>query len=554
MVTKQGASPFDKENAMGHYIDQGNFSFAQAVHDEIYVDKSPLIEHLNRMINTRRKFLCVTRPRRFGKSLAAQMLCAYYDRSCDSRPLFKELKIARDETFERYLNKFPVISLDVHEERSRVHDGMEFVPWLQNRILHELAERWPDCLADCKTVPDALASINEKTNAQFVITLDEWHSIYRTDEENPKAQEAWIEFLRALFKGQSADKYIALAYMTGVLPIRNYASESPLSNFDEYTIFTSYPLESCFGFTLDEVQALCSQYKMDFGEMKRWYDGYRIRGFATENGETVEKVMHICNPNSVVRAIMRREFECYWNDTGSLDPVRRFVQMDIEGTKSALVQMLSGGTCHFRQVPFNNTFNDAQTYDSVMTRLTHLGYIRYDKITREGTIPNEEIREAIYDIASAARWNGVLRSIEASEKFIDAIVHGNSNAVADILDKIHCDLASILTFNNENTLACVVMYACYTARQDFFVFRELPSGVGFVDIALIPLPSRNLPAVLVELKWDKNADTAIEQIHNRKYTSAFDNYNGEIVLAGINYNKDSQNKMHECKIERMMKE
>ena len=430
---------------------------------------------------------------------------------------------------------------------------MDFVPMLQERIGADLRACWPDETAGATTIQQMMAQINEKTGTQFIISLDEWHSIYRMDEDNEKAQETWIEFLRALFKGPAAKRYIALAYMTGVLPIRHYASESPLNNFHEYNVFDTHPFEPFFGFTQNEVMALCQRYSIDCNEMKRWYDGYIINGYIEKDGQYFDIDEHICNPNSVMKAIARRKFKCYWNDTGALEPIRRYVQLNIEGTKDALVRMLAGETCEYRAVPFNNTFNDLKTYDSVMTILTHLGYINYHQKTGRGTIPNEEIREAIYDIASASRWDGVLRSIEASEKFIDHLIHGDEVGVAAILDKIHCELASILTFNDENTLACVVMYACYTARRDFFVFRELPSGVGFVDIALIPLPSRGLPAVLVELKWDKTADTAIQQIYNRKYTSAFDDYEGEIVLVGVNYNKESKDKMHECKIERVVK-
>ena len=538
---------------MGLYIDQGNYSFAQAVRDEIYVDKSALISYLNRMLCTRRKFVCVTRPRRFGKSLAAQMLCAYYDRSCDSRPLFEQLAIAKDETFETHLNKYPVISFDVHEERSRVSDGMAFVPWLQNRILCELAEKWPDCMTDCTTVPEALAKINAKTGIQFVVSLDEWHSIYRMDEGNVKAQEAWIEFLRALFKGQGADRYIALAYMTGVLPIRNYASESPLSNFYEYNIFDTTPLETCYGFTEDEVWTLCKTWKRNFNEMRRWYDGYRFEtNIACEDGDR-NVVKHIYNPNSVVRSILSRKYLCYWNDTGSLEPVIDYIKLDIFGLRQAIVLLVSGQPCAYRQIFFGQAFNNTTSFDSVMTMLTHLGYLTYDTSTGMGRIPNEEIREAMYLAAEDCRWHEVMKSVHASMQFIDALIHGDEAAVAGILDKIHCELASILTFNNENTLACVVMYACYTARKDYFVFRELPSGVGFVDIALVPLPDRGLPAVLVELKWNKDADTAIKQIHDRKYPSAFESYQGDIVLVGVNYDKNSTDKMHTCKIERVVK-
>ncbi|MBQ4358876.1 MAG: AAA family ATPase [Proteobacteria bacterium] len=538
---------------MGLYIDQGNFSFEQAMNDVIYVDKSALLGHLNRMVNTRRKFVCVTRPRRFGKSLAAQMLCAYYDRSCDSRSLFEGLSIARDETFERYLNKFPVISLDVHEERSRINNGMDFVPWLQERVLSEIRELWGDIIQPGDTLPLALARINDKTGTQFVICLDEWHSIYRMDAGNEKAQEAWIEFLRAMFKGLGADRYIALAYMTGVLPIRNYASESPLSNFYEYNIFDTSPLETCYGFTLEEGELLCQQYDMNFSEMKRWYDGYCFEVNQLENGKRVFRKIPILNPNSVIRSILSGKFQCYWNDTGSLEPVIDYIKLDVCGLRQAIVLLVSGQPCAYRQIFFGQAFNNTTSFDSVMTMLTHLGYLTYDTSTGMGRIPNEEIREAMYLAAEDRHWDEVRRSVDESLRFVDYLVNGYEEGVVDILDRIHRELASILTFNNENTLACVVMYACYTARKDFFVFRELPSGVGFVDIALIPLPNRGLPAILVELKWNKDAETAMKQIYDRKYPSAFERYDGEIVLAAVNYDKDSKDKMHTCKIERVVK-
>ena len=538
---------------MGLYIDQGNFSFEQAMNDVIYVDKSALLGHLNRMVNTRRKFVCVTRPRRFGKSLAAQMLCAYYDRSCDSRSLFEGLSIARDETFERYLNKFPVISLDVHEERSRINNGMDFVPWLQERVLSEIRELWGDIIQPGDTLPLALARINDKTGTQFVICLDEWHSIYRMDAGNEKAQEAWIEFLRAMFKGLGADRYIALAYMTGVLPIRNYASESPLSNFDEYNIFDTYPLEAFYGFTLDEVKNLCFCHKMNYDEMKRWYDGYVLKTFKETDNAFVAQDIHICNPNSVIRSILSGKYQCYWNDTGSLEPVIDYIKLDVCGLRQAIVLLVSGQPCAYRQIFFGQAFNNTTSFDSVMTMLTHLGYLTYDMSTGMGRIPNEEIREAMYLAAEDRHWDEVRRSVDESLRFVDYLVNDYEEGVVDILDRIHRELASILTFNNENTLACVVMYACYTARKDFFVFRELPSGVGFVDIALIPLPNRGLPAILVELKWNKDAETAMKQIYDRKYPSAFEHYDGEIVLAAVNYDKDSKDKMHTCKIERVVK-
>lgn len=538
---------------MGLYIDQGNELFRQTVVDEIYVDKTRLLADLNRMINTARRFVCVTRPRRFGKSIAAQMLCAYYDRSSHSRDLFESLDIGHDATFETHLNKYAVLSFDVQEQRSRVERGIDFVPYLQKRIGAEMRKIWPSATSDCTTIQEMMASIREVTGLQFVICLDEWHAIYRMDEDDDEAQKMWIDFLRAIVKGTNAKNYIALAYMTGVLPIRNYASESPLNNFYEYNVFDSSPFETYYGFTEDEVRNLCSKYDMNFEMMKHWYDGYEYEQTFFENSRRFNRTISIYNPNSVIRSIFSGKYSCYWNDTGSLEPVERYIQLDIEGVRSSIVRMIAGEWCEFEQVFFNKTFNNLTSFSAVMTMLAHLGYITYDSKLGRGRIPNEEIRKAMALAAQSCRWDEVSKSIFHSKRFIDAIIAGNAPQVAETLSHIHSDIASILTYNDENALACTVMYACYTARKDYFIFRELPSGVGFVDIALIPLPHRGLPAILIELKWNKDADAAITQIHHRRYTSAFDGFEGDIIIVGVSYDKNSADKMHNCKIERIVK-
>ena len=297
---------------MGLYIDRSNSGFKSALSGTIqYVDKSGLIAHLNANIDSEQRFLCITRPRRFGKTLAAQMIAPYYNRACNSRDLFANLDIARDPSYETHLNRYPVIFFDVQEQRSNVTRGDDFVAYLQEKIGFELKKLWPNETQNCHTIQEMLAQIHEHTQTKFVIILDEWHAIYRMDQDNEHAILMWIDFLRSLFKGPYANDYIALAYMTGVLPIRRFTSESPLNNFYEYTVFNTYPIGQFYGFTENEVKSLCKKYEMNYDEMKRWYDGYLYQD------------QYMYNPNSVVKAIAFRNIIGYWNETKKATPRRR---------------------------------------------------------------------------------------------------------------------------------------------------------------------------------------------------------------------------------------
>ena len=362
---------------MGLYIDRSNSGFKSALSGTIqYVDKSGLIAHLNANIDSEQRFLCITRPRRFGKTLAAQMIAAYYNRPCNSRDLFANLDIARDPSYETHLNRYPVIFFDVQEQRSNVTRGDDFVAYLQEKIGFELKKLWPNETQNCHTIQEMLAQIHEHTQTKFVIILDEWHAIYRMDQDNEHAILMWIDFLRSLFKGPYANDYIALAYMTGVLPIRRFTSESPLNNFYEYTVFNTYPIGQFYGFTENEVKSLCKKYEMNYDEMKRWYDGYLYQD------------QYMYNPNSVVKAIAFRHIIGYWNETGAFEPIKRYIQMDIAGLRQTVTQLIAGASIHFNIVNFANMFDAPDSIDAIMTVLAHLGYISYDPSHQTGCIPN----------------------------------------------------------------------------------------------------------------------------------------------------------------------
>ena len=380
---------------MGIYVNPDHASFKKAVESQIYIDKSGLIPILNGLLGTEQCYVCVSRARRFGKSVTAGMIKAYYSKGCDSRELFRGLEIEADKSYEKHLNQYDVIHIDMAEMWSNVGKKEElFISSLNQTILEELQKEYSMVdISGCSTMAMALSQINHACNAQFVIIIDEWDTVFREAKQNKKLQEDYINTLRALFKSESAKRFVALAYITGILPIKKYGIESALNNFDEYTMISPKMFAKYYGFTSDEVQRLCAQYGMEFDKMCEWYDGYSFKN-----------APHIYNPNSVVKAIRFETYESYWSHT--------------------------------------------EAFSSLS------GYI--------------------------------------------------SN-------------------------------------------KEVPFGKGYADFVLMPKKNKDVPAMIVELKCDKSPEEAIAQIKERKYMEGMEEYKGNMLLVGINY--DRKTKKHSCMID-----
>ena len=352
-------------------------------------------------------------------------------------------------------------------------------------------------------------------------------------------QKQYLDFLRNLLKDQP---YVALAYMTGILPVKKYGKHSALNMFREYSMTDQSFFEEYTGFTEVEVRALCERFDMDFAETSSWYDGYRFTEFK-----------HIYNPKSVVEAMHRRRFSNYWTSTETYEALKIYMDMDFDGLRGDIVQMLGGGSVPVNTRSFQNDMRTFHTKDDVLTLLIHLGYLGYDADTREAFIPNREIVEEFENAMSVGGWPEIMRILKASQKLLDATLRGNEAAVAEGLDLAHTEVASVLTYNDENSLACAIRLAYYSAREHYRMIRELPTGRGFADVVFLPLPSYSGPALVVELKYGQSAETAIRQIKDRRYTQALEGYTGELLLVGVNYDKDNKNKPHSCVIERLAK-
>ncbi len=520
---------------MGIYLNPGNHAFAEAVCSKIYIDKTGLIACTNELIKTKEKYLCISRPRRFGKSMTLEMLAAYYSCGCDSRELFAGFKIAQHKDFEKHLNQYDVIYLNMQQFLIRAKK-QEVTQCLEQAVLEELREAYGDCFSEQVTdLATALEKIFVKTEKQFIFLIDEWDCVMRERQESEAMQKQYLDFLRDLLKDQP---YVALAYVTGILPVKKYGQHSALNMFWEYSMTDQSMLEEYTGFTDREVKALCEQYGMDFAETSSWYDGY-----------TFTEYQHVYNPKSVVEAMRRHRFSNYWTSTETYEALKIYMEMDFDGLRSDIVQMLGGGHVRVNTRSFQNDMRNFHTKDDVLTLLIHLGYLGYDSIEKEAFIPNKEIIEEFENAMSVGGWPNVMNVLKASEKLLQDTLRGDAESVAKELDKAHSEVASILTYNDENSLGCAVGLAYYSARKDYKLIRELPAGKGFADIVFLPLPHTNKPAMVVELKYDRSVRAAIQQIKDRQYTQAFEGYTGEILLVGVNYNKNTPDKPHSCVIE-----
>ena len=520
---------------MGMYVNIGNAGF-RSIRKGLYVDKSGLIAFINRTLGTKDKLTCVSRPRRFGKSFATQMLCAYYDRNCDSRELFSDLEIAKDKTFEENLNKFDVIYLDITWFISTVKNIKDTVSYLQDQVIQELCSIY-SFAGEEHSLPIVLAQIAETAGCKFIIIIDEWDALFREAKDDTDLQKEYIQLLRGLFKSSLTDKMIEAVYMTGILPIKKYGTQSALTDFREYTMIQPKKLAKYVGFTEKEVKDLCRENDMDFEEARRWYDGY---SFSKEHS--------VYSPNSVIQAISNEEWGDYWTETETYESLKYYIGMNEDGLKDAIISMLGGVRCKINTRTFQNDMSNLKSRDDVLTLLVHLGYLAYDSTQKEVYIPNQEVADEFRNAVEYSGWEGVSAALQASESLLEATIRGDAETVAKGIDEVHSANTSVLAYNSEQALSCVITIAYYVARKDYTLIRELPAGKGFADIAFLPRKHTNKPALIVELKWDKSAQGAICQIKDKQYVGALEEYADNLLMVGINY--DKTNKKHECIIEK----
>lgn len=554
---------------MGIYLNPGKESFQMAVNSEIFVDKTEMVHFLNTVINTQQRCVSVSRPRRFGKTMAADMICAYYDREADSRELFESRKLAADQNTEGslpwdvYLGQFDVIRIVMTDFMSGSSSVQDMLDYLTEEVVEELKENFSDVNFGSRiNLLTVMNKIYGKTKRQFVIVIDEWDAVFRTWKEDAAGQVQYLDFLRDLMKDKS---YIALAYMTGILPIKKYGKHSALNMFDEYSMISPMQLAPFTGFTEEEVFDLCRQYGRDYEQIKNWYNGYEVstvippdpdHEIFKKTGAALKPERYaLYSPLSVVKAVQTGRLMNYWNKTETYEALAEYIRRDYDGLKEAVALLMDGGRLNVDPSTYQNDMTTFQGRDDILSLLIHLGYLGFDDERSEVFIPNREILDEFKTSTKSEEWVDTFKSFQISQELLKATWERDADKVAQLLEDAH-NRAGNRTYNDESALSYAIQLAYYAAQKYYTTILELDSGKGYADIAYLPAPKYpDKPALVIELKYEQTAKTALSQIKRQKYDERLEHYKGNILLVGINYDKDQPNdkpdfKRHSCVIEK----
>lgn len=521
---------------MGNYLNIGNAGFS-AIRKGSYVDKTGLIAFINHTLDTTDKLTCVSRPRRFGKSFAAKMLYAYYDQSCDSHALFDGLEISQDPSYEKYINSYPVIYLDITLFISRGENIKDIVKRINDEVMEEVAEIFGEEIRGTD-LAETLIRAAKSSGKKFIMIIDEWDALFREAKDDYDLQREYISFLRGLFKSSWTDHIFEAAYITGILPIKKYGTQSAMTDFREYTMLAPRKLAEYVGFTETEVKTLCREHGMDFAEMQKWYDGY-----------TFSRVKSVYSPNSVMEAVKNEEIGNYWTQSETYESLKLYIELNEDGLKESVVQMLGGARVRIDAGTFQNDMTTIRCRDDVLTLLVHLGYLAYDMEEKSVYIPNEEVREEFMRAVAAGKHTEIANLIRNSDQLLEATLNMDEDAVAEAMEEAHKAGSAPTFYNNEQALRSVIRVAYISCLDSYLKIEELPSGHGYADVVFLPRKASSLPILLIELKWDKTEQGAIEQIKRKDYPQILKGFGGPILLVGINY--DAKSKKHTCKIEKM---
>ena len=557
---------FGEVKVMGNILnpDKDN-SFIRLVKfkdSEIFVDKTDFIGKISAKISADKRFFAITRPRRFGKTVTADMLSAYYSKGYAGQKIFDNLKISKEKNYEEHLNKYNVIYIDMNSIKDKyisytsdkslyIEDIDDIVDFLQYLVILDLKENKNYAeqinkapLVGKKSLSSALDVICRYTGEPFILIMDEWDLIYREYKNETVLQEKFIEFLRGLFKSKDGQDCFALAYLTGILPIKKYNSQSALNGFKEYNMLAPEPFETYFGFTEDEVAEIVKSpdCTLSHQELKKWYEGYKLNG------------IDIYNPNSVVSAVSDGKCKIYWSGTSSNEEFVRLINTDFQGIKEDIINLIEGDEVTFSCANFQNDMVTIKDKNDVFSLLVCLGYLgcaetknQYRKVAY---VPNAEIKAVLMDIVREQNWYERMETIKRSESLLKAIKELDGATVATLIQEIHNSSAvTLLDYNDEESLTyCVMTGLLWSTLDDYSCHLEDQSDKGRVDLVYEPI-TRRQPLILIEFKYDGSAEEAIAQIKKQEYCKRYTGQFKNIIIVGINYS--TKTKDHQCLIEKL---
>ena len=507
-------------------------SFTEVANYKYFVDKSDFIEKVNANIKTPNKYLCITRPRRFGKTINAMMLACYYSKNADFKKLFDKLEISKSEPYLEHLNKHNVIFITWCNPTREYKTFDEYMDGFIPQLILDLKEEFPNAkINDTDAIGKIFEDIYTQTGESFIFILDEWDYIFNNNLFEPEDREKFLEFLKKLLKDKP---YVELAYMTGVLPIAKYSSGSALNMFKEYNILNDKKYNKYFGFTLDETKALCAkQDKITFKELKSWYDGYK-----TYSGDD------IFNPRSVAYALSDGICQSYWTNTGPMDEISYYIENNVEEVRNDIVQMVSGIPVNIHLEGYGAEQINLNTRDEILSAMTVYGFLSYHDETL--TIPNKELRMKFDYALKNHQMGEISKLVLKSNQMLEATLRKDTDTMEKLIQEAHDINIPIIKYNDENSLACIVTLVYLSARTKYKIVREMPAGIGFADFIFYP-NDKSKPAFIIELKKDSTPEEALKQIKEKRYPLALKDYTGQKLAVGITY--DCKQKQHHIKIE-----
>lgn len=523
--------------------------FSLEVRKKAYVDKSLLIHDVYQYANDTNRFICITRPRRFGKSVAANMLSAFFDASTakESRELFEKLELGRlREAQERaweagrdlslcwpQQGKCKVIRINMIELITGNETGYrDFWNTFERRMREDIEEAYPFLKSSWTSSPEML----EKTGDRFIFVIDEWDAVFEAPFMTEKDKQTYILLLKALLKDR---KYVQLVYMTGILPIAKYTSGSPLNMFREFTSFQDAKFYPYFGLTEKEISAVMTKKgleKPSMEDLRSWYDGY-----TREDGE------HVFNPASVSIALGEGVCKNNWTGTGPMNEVRDIIKKNVRDLREDVLRMAGGETLEIRLTGFSVEKTQVSTREEILSAMVVYGFLSYDQGRLR--IPNHELMLK-FQQALASEQLGLRQTLEESQRLLDETLARNHREIARILEEIHDEKVPFFQYNDENNLACVVTLGYLAALDRYRVSREEKAGKGYVDFLFEPLIKGDTPIIL-ELKYNRSAKNALKCIQERGYAKRFKDHE-RVLLVGINYSE--RTKKHTCLTELVEKE
>jgi hypothetical protein len=538
---------------MGIYLNSimAYYNYKELYGSPYFVDKSLILDEIIPMIGTSQKYICLTRPRRFGKSVMANMLAAFFSEGCEAKAIFDTLKIAEKKCYTKNLNQHKVIFITFNELPEMCTSYSKYIERIKKRLKKDLMRAFPDAGIDEEdSIWDILRDIYEMTAERFIFVLDEWDFIFHRNFVTNEDKAAYIDFLSNLLKDKP---YVSLAYMTGILPIAKYSSGSELNMFVEYTMATKVKYSEYFGFTDQEVDILYKSYlgktekpTITRAGLKEWYDGY-----LTQAG------MRMYNPRSVVCALSDNQLSNYWTSSGPYDEIYYYINHNVDAVRDELAQMVSGIPVPAKMSEYAAVSMNLTTKDEIFSSMVVYGFLTYEN--GYVSIPNKELMDKFNDMLMKETSLGYINQLaKESERMLRATLAGDTKTMMEILEYAHNTESPLLSYNQEAELTTIVNLVYLQARDFYRIEREDKAGIGYVDFIFYPELNRQADCIILELKMDHTADEALQQIKDRKYALKFEgrlgeetSYTGRILGVGIAYDKES--KVHECKMEVLRK-